>query len=161
MAVRKIAYGGTTVLQSRYGLRCSSLLTLTSRVTNKRRRELCKHGGDPERAVLMDQARQRLAHQDGVKRFGRNAGPLITGPCKSALALAPVPDGPSCIERESDREFALAKISERGFLSNRKRSSIILRSTVTGRPPPPARRRRRRRRQDRCTTSSDCPSPSR
>jgi hypothetical protein len=65
----------------------------------------------------------------------------FTDPCKSALVLALVPDDPSCIERGSDREFRLAKIPERGFLSNRKRSTIIPRPTATGQPPPLARRR--------------------
>ncbi len=88
-------------------------------------------------------------------------GPKFTAPRKSASALAAVPDDPSCIERRSAQGFPLARISERGFLSNRKRSNTVPPPTATGRPPLFARRLQCRQRQGKCRASSDCLSPSR
>jgi len=85
---------------------------------------------------------------------------IFTAPCKSALAAVVVPDDPSGIERGLARGFLLAKISESGFLSNRRRSNTIRHVMATGRPSPLERRRRCRLIQDKCKASSDCPSTS-
>src|SRR5690349_9723754 len=69
----------------------------------------------------------------------RPAALNFTDPCKLALAATAVSDDPSRIERGSDREFLLAKISESRFLSSRRRSNIVPRATVSGGPSPLAR----------------------
>ena len=110
------------------------------------------------RARLASGRNQRLPfHLEPVAQIESK----FTAPCKSALVVAPVPDDPSCIEPGSARGFPLAKISERGFRSNRKRSNIVPRRIVTGRPQLLARQLRYRQSQDRCKASSDYPSPSR
>jgi hypothetical protein len=75
---------------------------------------------------------QLSAQDEPIKEQKTN----FTACCKSALAVAAVPDDPSRIERGSVQGFPLAKISESRFLSGRKRSNIIPRATATGRPSP-------------------------
>jgi hypothetical protein len=84
------------------------------------------------RARLAAGRNQRLPfHLEAVAQIESK----FTAPCKSVLAVAPVPDDPSRIEPGSARGFPLTKILERGFRSDRKRSNIVPRQTATGRPP--------------------------
>ena len=90
----------------------------------------------------------------------RPAAVNFTAPCKSAPVATVVLDDPSRIERGLARGFLLAKISESRFLSSRRRSNIVPRATVIGRPSPLARQRRCHLSQDKCKASSACPSTS-
>ncbi len=93
------------------------------------------------RKVPLADVRYRLSNRLSRQRTrDKEQETNFTAPCKSVLAAVAAPDDPSRIERGSVRGFLLAKISESGFLSSRRRSNIIRRATATGRPSPLARR---------------------
>jgi hypothetical protein len=91
----------------------------------------------PENAIEIVSAQNVSSHKLNklpLQYEQQGAGDNFTAFCKSAVAVAAVPDDPCCIEQGPAQRFSWTKISESRCLSNRKRSNIVPRATTTGQP---------------------------